>query len=164
MIVNPEEGDSDVLYAWMPRAIIELDAGWSLTAARVYFPDKNRPLEKRFVPVLLEILKKAPYSSSRSEAAKILGSCKIRESLPALEECVVNDKESTVRGACRHAYWEISRKIPSEFHPQDLNSLRERFSRPRTIQFYNKVKDDDPGKMYYLELKRIVNQYVGDGK
>lgn len=122
MLVNPEDGDSDFLYAWVPKAINDLDAGWSLTALRIHFPDKNRSLEKRFIPVLLDIIKKSQYGSSRSNAAEILGACKIKESVPYLEEALM-DKDSGTRSSALIALENIIGKgyQPKHIHPDDVN-------------------------------------------
>ncbi len=132
MLVNPEDGDSDFLYEWTPRAINELDAGWSLTALRIHFPDKNKSLEKRFIPVLLDILKKAQYGSSRSGAADILGACKIKESVPYLEEALM-DKDSGVRGSAIMALVNILGKNYQLKHtyPGDSKKQLHRIKVPR---------------------------------
>lgn len=122
MLVNPEDGDSDFLYEWVPKAINDPYAGWSLTALRIHFPDKNRPLEKRFIPILIDILTRAKYGVDRSKAARLLGACKIKESVPYLEEALM-DKDSGVRGSALMALGNILGKDyqPKYTHPDDVN-------------------------------------------
>lgn len=122
MLVNPEDADSDFLYEWTPRAVNDLDAGWALTALRLHFPDKSVPLEKRFIPVLLNILKQSEYDSSRSNAAELLGASKIKEAVPYLEEALM-DKSSGTRSSALWALRNIFGKDyrPKSIHPDDQN-------------------------------------------
>lgn len=164
MLLNPEESDSDFLYEWVPKATNDPYAGWSLTALRIHFPDKNKPLEKRFIPVLIEVLNKALYRSERSEAAELLGLCKIKESLPVLEECIVNDNESTVRTNCRYAYWEITGTVLLKFHPADVVRQEEYYKQPHIIEAFAKKLDSNPKDKYSLALKLAFEEYKRNQK
>lgn len=157
MLLNPEDGDSDFLYEWMSKGIKDPYAGWSLTALRIYFPDKDRPLEKRFVPVLIEILTKAPYG--RSEAAQLLGACKVKEALPYLEKCISEDKDHSARGNCVGAYYNLTGEVPPIFHPADAKEFEEDLTEPHTIEFYGKRPDSDPDKKFHLLRIKALEEY-----
>ncbi|OGR81707.1 MAG: hypothetical protein A2X32_08200 [Elusimicrobia bacterium GWC2_64_44] len=164
MLLNPEEGDSDFIYEWMPKSINDLNAGWSLTAARIYFPDKKRQLEKRFIPIVADVLKRAQFYSVRSDAADLFGLSKIKESLGNLEECILNDANSTVRGYCRHAYWQITGTIPKKYHPADIGEFEGMLRDPMTAAFMNKLDANSPDKLYFLERKRVFEEFKREQK
>lgn len=164
MLVNPGEGDSDFIYEWMPKAIHDLNAVWSLTAARIHFPDKKRPLEKRFIPVLADVLKKSNFFSSRGKAAELYGLCKIKESLMDLEECILTDPDPIVRGDCRHAYWQITGTIPKKFHTADIGEYEALIKDPLTLDMLSKLDANSPDKVYFLERKRVFEEFKHEQK
>ena len=114
MLANPEDGDSDFLYNWLSSSIDDPNAAGALTAVRKYFPDKHKPIESRFIPVITGILGKGKYGRTRSKAAGLLGACKITTTLPYLQECVLKDADAVVRGACGNAYYTISGESPKK--------------------------------------------------
>lgn len=164
MLVNPEDGDSDFLFEWLPKAVTDLNAVWSLTAIRIRFPDKNKPLQKRFVPGLIEILIKGRYESARSKAAELLGSCQIKESLPYLEECILKDKESTVRGSCRYSYYQITGKVLPIFVSDDMAAFEDYYKDPVTIKMFSRIRQDDPNTKFDFDLKRAFEEYKQNKK
>ncbi|MDO8803067.1 MAG: HEAT repeat domain-containing protein [Elusimicrobiota bacterium] len=159
MFINPEDGDSDFLYEWLPKAVNDLDAGWALTALRIHFPDKDRPLEKRFIPVLIEILSKSEYFSSRSEAAQLLASCKIKEALPYLKKCISEDEDYAVRMNCIGAYYKLTGEVLPIFHPDDIKEFEKDLARPHLIEFYGKRPDSDPDKKFHLLRIKALKEY-----
>jgi HEAT repeat protein len=159
MFANPEEGDADFLYTWIPKAMDGIEGSDALLALRLHFPDKNRPLESRFVPVLLSVLNKSKSFASRSKAAQLLGRCNIKEALPQLKKCIIEDNDSAVRGECRGAYYDMTGEVPSVFHPNDARDLEERSKTQNTIEFYGKRSDNDPDKKYYQARLKALEEY-----
>lgn len=148
---NPEESDKDFVIKWTQKekSIAVWDAPYVM----------DKVWDKRFIPVMIEMLKNQAEWMPRKNVAELLGRRQIKESLPYLEECIVKDNEQTVRTECRDAYWRITGKVPAIFHPADISRLEERFKRPKTRKFYDKLKDNDPNKIYYLELQRAFKEY-----
>ena len=127
-------------------------SGWAM-----YYIRDN--CDSKFIPVLFKYLKESDYGSTRANAAIALGQNKIKESLPYLEECIVKDKESNVRGECRSAYWKIAGRIPAKFHPDDFSDLNSYYKSPRIQNVINKLKDNDPDKQYSLSLIDALEEY-----
>lgn len=115
--------------------------------------------DRRFIPVLIKFLKESNSTTRRSRAAEILGQNKISESLPYLEECILKDKDSTVRGSCQYAYWQITDRIPLKFHPDDVRELEEYYSRSYVIESFKKKKMDNPNDRFSIELKKALEQW-----
>lgn len=151
MMNNPEEGDKDFLIRWArtEKSMAVWDAPYAM--------DKYWTGE--YVPVLLEMLTTSATWMPKKNIAEIFGRRKIKEALPALEECIVGDQEASVRGSCRRSYWEISSKIPSHFHPDDVIELSRYYDSPRIRNILGRLKDSDPDKQYSLELIRSLAEY-----
>jgi HEAT repeat protein len=159
MLANPEESDADFLYTWIPKAMDGIEGSDALLAVRLHFPDKNRPLEPRFIPVLLDVLNKSVSFASRSKAARLLGRCNIKEALPQLKKCIVEDIDEGVRGDCEFAYFKIAGELPPVLHPKDASRLEEKRSAPETVEFYGKRSDNDSDKKYYQARLKALEEY-----
>ena len=112
-----------------------------------------------FVPSLTDMLMNSSYYTARSAAAELLGRRQIKESLPYLEECIVNDKEEHVRSECQTAYWKITGIIPARFHPDDFNDLDSYYTSPRIQNKINKLKDSNPDKQYFMGLIKALEEF-----
>jgi len=113
--------------------------------------------DKRFVPVLLDMLENQAEWMPRKNVAEVLGRRNVKESLPYLEVCAEKDRDSSVRGACREAYWKISSKIPSKLHPDDIRNFERTLRNPIVEEYYSKKSPDDPNRIQFEQMKKAVN-------
>ena len=148
---SPDAEDTEFILRWT-KNVKDPGSGWAIYYIRDHF-------DARFIPVLLNYLKIGAYGSDRSKAAEALGQNKIKESLPYLEQCLENDKDSIPRGACRDSYYKITGKIPAKFHPDDVKDIEEQLVAPYAIKFYSKLKENDPHKIYHNALINALNEY-----
>lgn len=146
---DPEDIDFVLKWTKNPK---DPASGWAMYYIRDNFNSK-------FTPVLLKYLKESDYGSTRSNAAEVLGRNNIKEALPYLAECVVKDNDSSVRGACRNAYFDMSGKIPSDFNPEDIKEFERDSLNPVITEYYAKKKPDNPDLKYHEALKKAIDEY-----
>lgn len=159
MIANPQETDKEFIKKWV-KATKNTEAGyWAVVSIRTSHENGSVPLGGGFAEVVIDVLRTSNYEPTRAEVTDILGRYKVTESLPQLEVCVAKDVSASVRGGCRAAYYAITGKVPLIFHQDDIIKQKARFRQPRTIEFYDRLSDTNPDKMYYLEMKRAVEEY-----
>jgi len=150
-INNPESEDKKFIMDW-----VKSENG----DAVVWAPSiMDKLWGSEFILPLIDLLRKSAYSTARSGAAEILGRHKIKESLPYLEECIENDKDDSVRGECRDAYWQIAGKIPVIFHPDDVTKFNEQFNDPARIALYAKMKEDNPVAQKRRAIQEALREY-----
>lgn len=151
MMNNPEEGDKDFLIRWArtEKSMAVWDAPYAM--------DKYWTGE--YVPVLLEMLSTPATWMPKKNIAEIVGRRKIKEALPVLEKCIVNDQEASVRGSCRAAYYDIMRRVPPFFHPDDAKAFEEALKEKHTLDFYNRLPDGHPDKRYHLSKIKAFEDY-----
>lgn len=152
---NREEADKEFVLKWSKRenslaqndVVHVMDMVWDV----------------KFIPELIRILRTGANVSVRMAAARSLGRHQVKESLPELKDCVQNDKDGDVRGACRHNYYAVAGNMPGVFHPADVTYFEKQFKDPRTIAFFLKLKENDPDKIEHLALKRSLEEFVARG-
>lgn len=159
MLINPEDSDSEFLYEWLPKAINEAYPSSALIALRIHFPDRNRQLETRFVPILINIVNNGQFGSDRSKAADLLGTCKITQSLPYLKQCVLKDKEHGIRGDCSAAYFKISGEVPPVFNPLDAKEFETELADKDSVDFYQKCSGNDFIKKFHDARIKAFEEY-----
>lgn len=146
-----EPDDKVYLKQWLGNEN-EGSVGWALYVARDHW-------DVQYVPELLKILKSSKWNGLRSDAAEILGQNKIKESLPYLVDCILKDKEQTVRGGCRHNYYRITGKIYPDFTPEDIVSLENYYKDPLVIRTFSRIRQDDPREQFEFARKRAFEDY-----
>jgi len=145
-----DSDDFDFLMEWI-KNVNDGSTAWAMYCIRDNW-------DSRFAPVLLKFLKESKLDNRRSSAAQILGGHQIKESLPYLKECILKDKDSTVRGECRNAYWHITGKVPPIFHPDDEIKFQQR-NWEKEKQFFSTFRKDDPVQVYSEELGKAFIEY-----
>lgn len=151
VINNPEEGDKAFVIQWAKneKTVAVYDAPAIM----------DKIWDKRFVPILIEMLNNQADWMPRKAVAELLGRRQIKASLPFLEECIEKDKNGNVRGECQDAYWKIAGKIPSIFHPDDVKEIDERYNNPAYIKLYAKSKKDDPWTQKRLAIQEALKEF-----
>ena len=114
--------------------------------------------DKRFTPVVLRYLKDGD-AYDRSKAVELSVQHDIKEALPGIRNCITEDKDSSVRGDCRIAYWKMAGVMSSDFTPEDAKHMENYLNNPVVINVTSKMKDSDPEKQEYLEQKNALAEY-----
>jgi len=146
---DPEDVDFVLKWTSDPK---NSSSGWAMYYMRDNF-------DAKFTPILLRYLKESEFGSTRSDAAQALAINQVKESLPYLKECVVKDKDSDARGACRTAYYKIAGKFPTEFNVEDVDNFYKSSAHPVVIEYYSNKKPDDPERKRYEELKKAMDEF-----
>jgi hypothetical protein len=121
---------------------------------------KNKiPYNSNDVPTLLDVLKNSSSTTARENAADVLAQSKNIEAIPYLKSCSVEDRDSHVRGTCRYDVWQMTGEVPSEFTPEDAQALEKSLNNPRSIEFFSKMKDQDPIKKKHLAYIAALEKY-----
>jgi len=152
VINNPEESDKDFVIQWAKKE--KSLAIWDAPSIM------DKVWDKRFVPVLLDMLKNQADWMPRKDVAELLGRRQVKESLPYLEKCILKDKESTVRGSCRYSYYQITGKVFTVFASEDVASLEDYYKDPLVIKTFSRIKQDDPSTKFDFDLRRAFEEYI----
>lgn len=112
----------------------------------------------RFVPVVINFIKDGDIYA-RSKSVGLASQHNIKEALPYIKECITKDKDSSVRGDCRMAYWKMTGEMSAEFTPEDAQDLENYLNHPRVVKINANRKDNDPGKQQYLAQKAALEKY-----
>lgn len=153
LMFHPSQGDVDFVLEWTKNPK-EASGGFSMTYMRDHF-------DNRFVPVIIRYLREGD-NYDRGKAVELISQYKIKETLPLLKECIIKDRDSSVRGGCRMAYWKITGEMIPEFTPQDAAELEAYLNNPRMIAFHEKMDDNNPRKKKFHALKAALEKYKGD--
>lgn len=159
IMANPEPGDQAFVSQWIARTKNEETGDWAAISIRVAHGNGARPLSPPMEALLVDLLQTSTRESVRGEAALDMGMFNVKGAAPYLKECLLHDKESSVRTECRHAYWKIMGNVPAEFHPADFSRQENYYKRPDVADSFSKKNAVNPEDQYPLSLKRAFDEY-----
>ena len=104
IVINPSAADPEFIANWTQKLIDKNDrdsveAAWAVTAMKLKW-------DKRYIPVLLQVLRTSRDEAARAYAAEDLGQQKIQEAVPDLEKALL-DNDSGVRSSAFQALEDI---------------------------------------------------------
>lgn len=159
IMVNPEPGDTTFISEWIDKTKNDEMGYWAVSSIRVANANGAKALDKNMSALLVNVFRTSTYPPTRSEAVQSLGIFKIKESLPYLNDCVVRDVDSHLRGNCLEASWKISGEILPNFHPDDVKELEADMNNPRGEKIFSALRKDDPVRLFHDALKKAFNEY-----
>lgn len=160
IMVNPEPSDNAFISEWVGRTKNDETGYWAVTSIRVAHGNGAKPLDKSTIALLVDVMRTSTYSPTQDEAVETLGMYKASEALPYLEECVLKDKDSHVRGNCRYSYWKISGRVPVVFHSEDAVNIGKNLANQEAEKNIAGLRKDDPIRLYREAKRKAYEEYL----
>ncbi|OIO02770.1 MAG: hypothetical protein COX65_10335 [Elusimicrobia bacterium CG_4_10_14_0_2_um_filter_56_8] len=159
MLVNSEAGDAAFASQLLRKTKNEDSGYWAIHMfAGACVSEKKNP-DASEVALLLDVLTTSSNYLVRQSAAESIGRFKLEEALPYLKDCIQNDKDSSTRGKCQSAYWEITGVIPPIFTEEEAKYFENYSNQKAVIDLYDKLGANHPETRYFRAKVRALQEY-----